>query len=72
MSKSVIDRLYNSMINDLDYKDLPETERARNQLRSCVMGHSEVACVNEYQGFVYDFRYAIGLFTGGRDIYSKD
>lgn len=39
MCKSIIDRLYDSMINDLDYKDLPETEKARNQLRNCVMGH---------------------------------
>ena len=28
---STIDRLYSSLINDIDYKDLPETEKERNK-----------------------------------------
>lgn len=38
MSMNTIDRLYNSMINDLDYKDLPETEKARKKFKASVMG----------------------------------
>ncbi len=39
MCMSIIDCLYNSMANSLDYKDLPDTEKAGKQLKSCVMGH---------------------------------
>ena len=91
VSKGIIDRLYDSMINDLEYKDLPETEKARNQLRSQVMGNSgaddeeaykqwmslekpveALACANEYQGFVYGFRHAMGLFMDSGHIYGRD
>ena len=37
MNRNTIDRLYNSMINDLDYKDLPETEKARKKFKAGVM-----------------------------------
>lgn len=36
MNRNTIDRLYNSMINDLDYKDLPETEMARKKFKASV------------------------------------
>ncbi len=35
---STIERLYSSLINDIDYKDLPETEKARNKVKTCIMG----------------------------------
>ena len=38
MSMSTIERLYSSLINDIDYKDLPETEKARNKVKACIMG----------------------------------
>ena len=38
MSMSTIERLYSSLINDIDYKDLPETEKARNKVKTCIMG----------------------------------
>ena len=37
MNENTIDRLYNSMINDLDYKDLPETETARKEFKASVI-----------------------------------
>ena len=38
MSMSTVDRLYSSLINDIDYKDLPETEQARNKVKAYIMG----------------------------------
>ena len=37
MSMSTVDRLYSSLINDLHYKDLPETEAARKKFKASVM-----------------------------------
>lgn len=37
MSLSTIDRLYSSLINDIDYKDLPEAEKARDKVKACIM-----------------------------------
>ena len=37
MSMSTIDRLYSSLINDIDYKDLPEAEKARDKVKACIM-----------------------------------
>ena len=48
MSMSTIDRLYSSLINDIDYKDLPEAEKARDKVKACsseaVAGAGENDC----------------------------
>ena len=36
MSMSTIDRLYSSLINDIDYKDLPEAEKARDKVKAAL------------------------------------
>ncbi len=36
MNMGIVDRLYHSMINDIDYKDLLETEKARDKVKAYV------------------------------------
>ena len=38
MNMGILDRLYHSMINDIDYKDLPETEAARDKVKAYIVG----------------------------------
>ena len=92
MSAGTIDRLYSNLINDLEYKDLPETEKARKKFKASVMSEylsaddeeaykqwlgmeklvEEVAGANEYQGFVYGFKEAMGLFISGEKICGRN
>lgn len=37
MGKSVIDKLYGSLLDDQDYKDFPETEEARKKVKAYIM-----------------------------------
>ncbi|MBD5472821.1 MAG: hypothetical protein HDR20_07970 [Lachnospiraceae bacterium] len=86
MGISMIEKIYNSLMDDEAYGDLPETEEARKKLKTYVMNNllssddeesyrqwmelertvSEFGIVNEQQGFIFGFNYAVELLTKGR------
>lgn len=85
MGISMIEKIYNSLMDDDAYGDLPETKEARKKLKTYVMDDllssddeeshmqwmglerivSEFGMVNEQQGFIYGFNYAVELLTRG-------
>ena len=85
MGTSMIEKIYNSLMDDDAYGDLPETEEARKKLKTYVMNNllssddeesyrqwmglertvSEFGMVNEQQGFIFGFNYAVELLTRG-------
>ena len=85
MGISMIEKIYNSLMDDDAYGDLPETEEARKKLKTYVMNNllssdgeesyrqwmglertvSEFGMVNEQQGFIFGFNYAVELLTKG-------
>lgn len=85
MGISMIEKIYNSLMDDDAYGDLPETKEARKKLKTYVMDNllssddeesyrqwmelerivSEFGMVNEQQGFIFGFNYAVELLTRG-------
>ena len=85
MGISIIEKIYNSLMDNDAYDDLPETEEARKKLKTYVMNNllssddeesykqwmglertvSEFGMVNEQQGFIFGFNYAVELLTKG-------
>jgi hypothetical protein len=75
---SEIEKIYYNMdkLSD-DFTELPETEKASEQLynllgKDFVLKHEDVitdlTSANEKQGFIYGFRYAVGLLMDGKQV----